>query len=251
MMSGSKPGRSRWRTVPPGTWLALVAAAVLLIGAGVLVGVQLPADPLVEAPDGLDARLYEAAQEARTPTLDRVMGIVSFLAGYTVITAVSIGAILVWGFREGRWGRVQVLLAGAIGVGLISQTAKYVVGRPRPPAADLLAVDGAAFPSGHSMQVVVVWGLVLLIVVGLEARGSRRLLAILVLVVVSVAVGVSRVYLGAHWPSDVLGGWVLGTAWLAAVGILVARKLLLPWAGTRGPRRPRGAGSGREGATGE
>jgi undecaprenyl-diphosphatase len=208
--------------------LALVAVAILLIGAAVLVGVQLPADPLAEAPDGLDATLYEAAQEARTPTLDRIMGIISFLAGYTVITVVSIGAVLVWGLREGQWGRVQVLLAGAIGVGLISQTAKYVVGRPRPPAADLLTVDGAAFPSGHSMQVVVIWGLVLLLVLGLEARGAKRLLAILVVVVVSVAVGVSRVYLGAHWPTDVAGGWILGAGYLAAIGILVARKLLLP-----------------------
>jgi undecaprenyl-diphosphatase len=78
------------------------------------------------------------------------------------------------------------------------------------------------------MQVVVVWGLVLLLVVGLEARGAKRLLAILVVVVVSVAVGVSRVFLGAHWPTDVAGGWVLGAAYLAAIGILVARKLLLP-----------------------
>ena len=215
------------RPAATSAWLVLLVAFAILIAAGALAGLPLPDDPLADAPDGIDATLYEAAQAARTPALDRAMEAVSFLSSFIVVTVIAVAGLLLWGVREKRWGRVAVLIAGLAGAVVGSQVVKYLVDRPRPPAADMAAIDGAAFPSGHSWQAVALYGVVLVVILGFEARGTTRALLIAVAAVVAFAVGVSRVYLGAHWPTDVLGGWLLGLLWVASVGLTVARKLLL------------------------
>ncbi len=231
MTSGAEQPPSGAEDRRPATslvWLVLLAVLAILIVAGILAGSTLSDDPLADAPDGIDATLYEAVQAARTPAIDRVMGLVSFLSGYIMVTVIAVAGLLVWGVRQRRWGRVAVLLAGLAGVVIASQIVKHAVGRPRPPASATLTVDGAAFPSGHSMQAVALYGVVLVVIVGFEARGMTRVLLIAAAATVVIAVGVSRVYLGAHWPTDVLGGWLMGVAWVAAIGLTVARKLLLP-----------------------
>jgi undecaprenyl-diphosphatase len=230
-MDGPRESASAANDRRPGVtqaWLALLIVFAILVAVGALVGLPLLDDPLTDAPEGIDATLYEAAQAARTPALDRVMELVSFLSGYIMVIAVAVTGALVWGVRAGRWGRVAVLVAGLAGAMIGSQIVKYLVDRPRPPAAGMQSIDGAAFPSGHTWQAVALYGVVLVVILGFEARGTTRALLISVAALAAFAVGVSRVFLGAHWPTDVLGGWLLGALWVAAVGLTVARKLLLP-----------------------
>ena len=116
-----------------------------------------------------------------------------------------------------RWSEALVVLAGAVGGMAISQGLKQLFGRERP---DLVyrAVEAAnpSFPSGHAMLSAVVF----LTLGALAARFShRRRIKVLALssgVVLSLLVGLSRIYLGVHWTSDVLGGWSLGAAWAMA-----------------------------------
>jgi undecaprenyl-diphosphatase len=95
--------------------------------------------------------------------------------------------------------------------GLVQQALKAAVGRPRPVWPDPVdSAHYAAFPSGHAMTATAVCGVLLWL---LHRRGTGRALfrTALALAVVSVAgVGVTRVWLGVHWPSDVVGGWLLG-----------------------------------------
>jgi undecaprenyl-diphosphatase len=86
-----------------------------------------------------------------------------------------------------------------------------------PGAAHVFAVSGTVFPSGHTANAVVTWG-----VVAMLARGHRRLAAVLA-AVVAVSVGLTTVYLGTHWLSDVLAGWCAGGLILLAVPVAV------PW----------------------
>jgi undecaprenyl-diphosphatase len=101
-------------------------------------------------------------------------------------------------------------LASALG----AQVLKLLFARARPSFPyTLAALPSPAFPSGHAMNAVIVWGL--LAVVAARRFPAARRLAIAAAGLLAVAAGLSRVYLGVHWPSDVLGGWAAGAAILA------------------------------------
>lgn len=105
---------------------------------------------------------------------------------------------------------------GAVG---LYELVKMLVARPRPPAVDdLVHATGAAFPSGHTTQALAAWGILALLLLRTRPRWTRWLLTSATLLVL--LVGASRIYLGAHWLTDVLGGLALGGAWLAVLLIL-------------------------------
>ncbi|HUG62236.1 MAG TPA: phosphatase PAP2 family protein [Methylomirabilota bacterium] len=149
---------------------------------------------------------------------------ITALGGVGVLTMLTLAvAGLLW--LQGRHHTVWFLLVSVGGGLLVSTLAKYGFDRPRP---DLVPhgsrVYTASFPSGHSMMAAVAY---LTLAVILARSQRRRILKIYLLVVaasLTVAVGVSRVYLGVHWPSDVLAGWVAGAAW-ALLCWLVAQRL--------------------------
>ena len=120
-------------------------------------------------------------------------------------------------FRAGlRWETfaVAVSLGGAM---LISDTVKLLVSRPRPPVEHLQAVTGSSFPSGHSAQASAFWfSLVLALPAARVAPLLTRVAAGLALVLV-LAVALSRVYLGVHYPADVIAGVLLGSGWAGFV----------------------------------
>lgn len=124
-------------------------------------------------------------------------------------------------FRAGlRWEAfaVAVSLAGAM---LISDVVKLLVSRPRPPVEHLQSVSGSSFPSGHSTQASAFWfSLVLALRAARVAPLLTRVAAGLALVLV-LAVALSRVYLGVHYPADVIAGVLLGTGWAVFVALCV------------------------------
>ncbi|MFE9438680.1 phosphatase PAP2 family protein [Streptomyces sp. NPDC006602] len=130
---------------------------------------------------------------------------------------------LVW--RHSAWWTAGWLaVTTALGT-LLQQSLKAAVGRPRPTWPDPVdSAHYAAFPSGHALTATVVCGLLLWL---LHHHGADRLLwrtALTVAVLSVVGVGLTRVWLGVHWPSDVIGGWLLG-AMLVALAVTVHRRL--------------------------
>ena len=116
-------------------------------------------------------------------------------------------------------------LSGAAALRLSHLLPAAPVARPTTgiPIWGRLTTTNDSFPSGHALQAIVFWGLIAALV--LEGTPSPRarpwIVAATALVVV--IVGYTRVYLGHHWPSDVLGGWLAGWAWLGALLVLHRR----------------------------
>lgn len=118
-----------------------------------------------------------------------------------------------------------VLLVAALLRPLASTVVKNLVDRPRPTLSELVQAAGASYPSGHALAATVLWGAVPLTMLAWSAARGFVRAAAAVAVVAVVITAASRVYLGVHWPTDVLGGALLG-------GLLLV-PASLPW--TRGP----------------
>lgn len=143
------------------------------------------------------------------------------LGGTTVIILVTLVGVLAFAFH--RKYRHALVLAGAVLLAhLTSDAGKAFYGRPRPELVPHEAyVYSASFPSGHSTLSAAVYLTLAMLVASLEPRRRTKALAYGLAAALVVAVGFSRVYLGVHWPSDVLAGWCLGAAWALAAWIVL------------------------------
>ncbi|TDT77970.1 undecaprenyl-diphosphatase [Litoreibacter halocynthiae] len=120
--------------------------------------------------------------------------------------------------------RLTGLLLVAVTTGIsLSQMLKSGFDRPRPElVSHESAVYTASFPSGHSLMAAIVYlTLAVLLARTLDSRTAKAYVITLATFVV-IAVGVSRVYLGVHWPTDVLAGWIVGAAWALLCGVIAS-----------------------------
>ncbi|WP_330328536.1 phosphatase PAP2 family protein [Streptomyces sp. NBC_00536] len=136
--------------------------------------------------------------------------------------------LLAAGWYAGRTTRQRALTAVALPLCLgAGQALRYgvmaLVARPRPPAADWAAqASGWSFPSGHTATAAMTAGLLIAALLLRDARPPRT--AVVLIALWGAAVGLTRVYLGVHWFSDVIGGWLFATAWLALLACAYLRR---------------------------
>jgi undecaprenyl-diphosphatase len=138
----------------------------------------------------------------------------------TLVAVVVTIALLV--LRQAR-SAVLVGAGSLIGYGLMVGL-KHLIGRERPPAeARLLDIDTFSMPSGHAMMATIIYGLIA--VAGYHSSSWVRAHRVVLLVtpVLAVAIGWSRVYLGVHWMTDVVAGWLLGVVFVASASYLAFR----------------------------
>ncbi|MFB7599314.1 phosphatase PAP2 family protein [Streptomyces sp. NPDC056160] len=201
---------------PPAAHTAALRAAFALglCSTVLLVLVALRWSPLTALDESVARAAHRRAVGA--PGLTHVCRVLTDWAWDPLTMRLLCAVVAVWLVRRARWWTaVWLVVTCALGT-LLQQGLKAAVDRPRPAWPD--PVDSAAyaaFPSGHAMTATVVCGLLLRLLHQYGAgRGVRR--AVLGLAVASVTgVGLTRIWLGVHWPSDVLGGWLLGATVVA------------------------------------
>lgn len=134
------------------------------------------------------------------------------LGGFTVLTLVTLAAIAVLLIYAQRRQAV-VFGVTAVAAQIIAEAIKSFVGRARPTLVtqyDIVA--SSSFPSGHSLMAPAVYFTLAVIIAAAGIRPGARVLLMLSSVLLVVAIGISRIYLGVHWPTDVIAGWTLGSA---------------------------------------
>jgi undecaprenyl-diphosphatase len=212
-------------TRPMVTWGAM-AFLVCLVGFGLIAWlVSQPGIPPIDT--ATTAFLHGLAN----PTLDALMDAATFLGSSPVLAAVVALAVVLLLVR-GRRLEAAFLVVALVGSLVLNDWLKSLVQRPRPGFDWAEVWPETSFPSGHSMDSFVVFLAIALVIWRL---GGRRvgIVAVVLAIVLVVSVGISRIYLGAHWLSDVIGGYLAGAMWLL---LLVAVWALISQVG-RGRRR--------------
>lgn len=193
---------------------------------------------------GFDMRIQALLRAFRGPLLDRALWAFTLLGDPLVASALGVSAVVLlvlWGKRLEAL-LVAITVGGGAELGTI---VKQLVGRVRPPTALALVgtPDSSGFPSGHALFGVLFAGSVLFVLLPRVKTAGRRGALLALGLAAAFLVGVSRAYLGVHWPSDVLAAWCLGAAWLGATcGAFMAyvrraRTVSWPTLGSRRLRR--------------
>jgi undecaprenyl-diphosphatase len=193
-MTDETPRGAHWRFIAAIVALAAVWLAMLLLGRG-----------------ALDRNLYESLYAGHRPALVVVARVFTALGEPTVLIGAGfLFAVFLW--REGRARfALALLLVILVGRGL-SEVQKYWIARARPDLEPhLVVVKTSSFPSGHATSSMIFY---LTIAIALTAGTPWQRPAAVAAVLLSLCVGVSRVMLGVHWPSDVVGGWAFGMLWV-------------------------------------
>ena len=179
----------------------------------------------------------------QAPFLTEAARVLAFLGSPSTIAAVAVIGILVGVFIPRVRGAAITLPVAIVGAGLLIEGVKLSFHRARPTAfTPLLHATGYSFPSGHSVGSVVVYGLLGYFAMHYFRRRSARFAVGAVTVAFVLLVGVSRVYVGVHYPTDVLAGWSLGVPWLAGC-ILLHRRLARHYHKLGAPLEPTPAGT--------
>ena len=216
-----------------------VLYVTLLLGLVSVVGLSAAGAEIYEAVaenDGiseLDQPVLDQAIVLRTDTNTELATGFTYLGGPVGMTVVAaiITLGMVWRWRS-RTPLVLMLIATA-GSLLMTAVGKAVVGRPRPPLSEAVPPYEYAFsfPSGHTLNSTVIAGVVAYLLLRRLTTTWARTLTVVLAAVWALAMGVSRVFLGHHWLTDVVFAWLLGLAWVAL--IITAHRLFLTIRRTR------------------
>ncbi|MFY9776536.1 MAG: phosphatase PAP2 family protein, partial [Trebonia sp.] len=202
----SAPSATRRTLVP----LVIVTAAALLFTLLLLL-VRLRWAPLESADHGAATGLNSLI--AGHPVAVRIVKAVTWLGSGGVLWALTGAAAVVLAVRR-QWRLTAYLLVVGVGELVLDPVLKALVGRLRPVVAHPIAYgNGDSFPSGHALGSIVCYGALFLVFLP-AVRGTWRRVFTAVIVTLIAAIGISRLLLGVHYISDVLGGWTLGITWL-------------------------------------
>ena len=213
------------RTVP-----IFALAGIGLVGASLWLFISIAGEVMEGETAAWDRRLLLALRSAADPALPwgpawvqemaRDFTALGGVAVLTLMTAAVIGYLL---FAGKRHAAIAILVAVAGGL-ILSSLLKLGFDRPRPelvPHGSL--VYTTSFPSGHSMMAAVTYLTLGALLARVEGSIRIRIYLLSVAVLLTVLVGVSRVYLGVHWPTDVAAGWAVGAAWALLCSLVMSR----------------------------
>lgn len=214
-------------TRPPGRAVAVSALGLVgLLAAGLGFAVVLSLVASGWAPlDGLDERVVAAlnARVSDHPLVVTALTVLTWLGGAQAGTFLVVTLTLYLLVRRLPRLAVYVAVTG-IGAAVLNTGVKALVDRARPEVdVPVATVAGLSFPSGHAMGSAITYGVLLLVFLPLLPPRRRRW-AVAAVVALVVVIGLTRVALGVHYPSDVVGGWLLGVLWLA-----VTAAAFQPW----------------------
>ena len=198
--------------------LELTASLALIAVAGWALGAVTQDVLASESLNAVDRPVLDFFVQHRETWLTSVNTVVTAAGSSAVLIPAVVIVGLAWWARRRSW-RPAAMLGGAyLGAEGLFRLIKILVGRPRPPVAQAAGhFSGSAFPSGHATLSAAVYGMLAALLAAASTTWARKVTVWAAAVFLALLVGATRLYLGAHWLTDVIGGLVLGSLWLFAL----------------------------------
>jgi undecaprenyl-diphosphatase len=138
---------------------------------------------------------------------------ITSLGGLAVLSLVTIASLGYLALTR-QWSFAAMVMASVLGGTAISSAVKLLIQRPRPSfSPEVIHLHDYSFPSGHSFLSAVTYLTLGILLARVQSRLTTKIYLLSLAMGITILVGLSRLYLGVHWPSDVLAGWCAGAAW--------------------------------------
>lgn len=192
---------------------SFIMYSILLIGACCFVFIEF-ADEVIEMElKSFDNPIIQYIYGFRTPLLGEIMSAVTSLGSVTgIMIGMSIALIFLLIARQ--WWEGLFLIVSVSGSSLLNYYLKWLFKRDRPTFNPLVDESGYSFPSGHSMVSFSFIGILGYLLTTMVRKKSMKVLILTLSTLLILLIGFSRIYLGVHYPSDVIAGFAAGCAWL-------------------------------------
>ena len=240
---GGEPGRASGPVAPRRSTRELgLATGTVVVGFGILTACLVVFGSLARDVRAKDVFIMDAwatpfLHGMASPAMDTVMNAITTLGTIFVILP-ALGILAAWLLRTGRVRSVAFLVVAMLGSFVLQLVLKPLFARPRPDVAYAALVSDYSFPSGHTLNAVVFYGGVALVTWSLFGRRAG-LASVAAAAILALAVGVSRIYLGYHFLTDVVGAILAGIAWLLIAAVAFrARPTWRRWRARGTPVRP-------------
>ncbi|MFD4462689.1 phosphatase PAP2 family protein [Nocardia sp. NPDC058480] len=163
---------------------------------------------------GMDTGVLDWMIAHRGEPLTSIAAVITDL-GDTLSMAILAALAVGWFVLRRNLPVATLVAITSLGAGVLVWVIKRLVGRNRPPETSRMVFEPSlSYPSGHTLGSTVVVGIVAIVLIPQITKHWVRMAATVLAVVFPVAVGLSRIYLGVHWTTDVLAGWIIGLLWL-------------------------------------
>ena len=208
----------------------MLPASILLILVGFGVFAEIAEDVGERESHGFDRSILIAMRDSINPpnpwgseAAVQIIRDITSLGGFTVLTGLTLASIGA-AFFLGK-PRLAALIAVAISGGMVlSALMKRGFDRPRPDLVPHgVIVTSASFPSGHAMMSAIVYLTLGVLLARTQPLLAFRVYLLFLSVCITILVGLSRIYLGVHWPTDVFAGWAFGIAWSLLFGLIAIK----------------------------
>ena len=195
-------------------YILTVLIGLILVVVGINVFIELTETLTTETLAYYDEQITQFFVSRRTPGLTKYMLFVTYVGdvyGYLIVLALCI-LITTLVFKRWKWV-LQITLVLALSA-VSNMILKRFIDRARPGIEHMVSVETLSYPSGHAMSAMAFYGFLIFVFYRFKMNIVLKMTCILILAILILSIGISRIYLGVHFPSDIVGGFIAGFIWV-------------------------------------
>ena len=196
-------------------YIISILLALIIVVAGIKFFLELTESLQSKFLSQYDRKITNFVISFRSPELNKILQFITNIGdiyGYLVVGTIS---SIVFYLKFKNW-RFVIQMIFVLAISALSNLAlKQVINRPRPEIEHLVSVATLSYPSGHAMSAISFYGFLIYLCYGFKMNKLIKLGVILFLTILIFSIGISRIYLGVHFPSDIAGGFIAGLIWVA------------------------------------